>query len=173
VGTVTRSTLSGLAAGTYLALTPAQLKILRGAKGDRARRDHVGGLISRKTATMLAVADAWWFLKWLGGADITYGKRLHKGQMTRIELLDADKVTAAVASLAKLDLKKAFFAIDEAKFRYSSVAFWVEDKWKQEGRKTVLDAAICKNVMGAFARLEPFVQSAVDDERSLVFTTTF
>lgn len=170
---MSRPTLSGLAAGTYLALTPAQLKLLRGTKGDRARRAHIDGLISRKTATMLAVADAWWFFKWLGGADIAYGKGLHKGQMTRIELLDADKVAAGVASLAKLDLKKAFFAIDEAKFRYSNVAFWVEDKWKQVGRKTVLDAPICKNVVGAFARFKPFVQSAVDEKQSLVFTATF
>lgn len=170
---MTRPTLSGLAAGTYLALTPAQLKTLRSVKGDRARRDHVGALISRKSVTMLAVADAWWFFKWIAGADIAYGKRLHTGQMTRIELLDADKVAAGVAALAKRDLEKAFFAIDEAKFRYSSVAFWVEEKWQQEGRKTVLDAAICKNVVGAFARFRPFVQSAIDDERSLVFTTTF
>lgn len=93
--------------------------------------------------------------------------------MTRIELLDADKVSAGIAALAKLDLKKAFFAIDEAKFRYSNVAFWVTEQWEKEGRKTVLDAAICKSLVGAFARFEPFVQAAIAEKRSLVFTATF
>lgn len=170
---MTSPTLSGLAAGTYLGLTSAQLKLLRGTKGDRARRQHVEGLIAGKSATLLGVADAWWFFKWLAGADIAYGKRLHKGQMTRIELLDPANVAAGVAALEKLDLKKAFFAIDEAKFRYSSVAFWIAEEWKAAGRTTVLDAPICENLERAFTRFQPFVTSTIDDGRSLVFTASF
>ena len=163
------ASVTGLAAGTYLALTPVQLKALRACKGDRARRDHVAKLACDR----LDAGDGWWFLMWIAGRELQLGKSLHRGQMHRIELLDLDKAAAALAALATKDLRAAFFAIDEAKFRYRCVAFWVAEQWEREGRKTVLDDAVFATVKSAFERLVPFVDAAIPGKRALIFTTSY
>ena len=162
-------TVSGLAAGTYLALEPGQLKALRACKGDRARREHVAALKCER----LDVGDAWWFLRTLGGRALDAGKSLHKGQMHRIELLDRTLLATALAALRSLDLRLAFFAIDEAKFRYSSVAFWVAEQWQREGRRTVLDDAVFASVERGFAALGPFLDSAIAGQRDVLFTVSY
>lgn len=162
-------TVTGLAAGSYLALTAAQLKTLRACKGDRARRDHVAMLRCER----LDVEDAWWFLKTVGGDALELGKSLHRGQMHRIELLDLGQLSTAVAVLGKLDLRAAFFAIDEDKFRYSNVAFWVADQWKREGRTTVLDKKTFAVVRRGLTALTPFVAAATAAQHSVLFTTSY
>lgn len=164
---------TGLAPGIYLALTAAQLKALRGIKGDRVRRDHVASLARMKACDKLDVGDTWFFFKYLGGIDIAIGKGLHKGQMTRIEWLDPAKLAAATSKLGALDLKKAFFAIDEAKFRYSNVAFWVAEQWEKEGRKTVLDNHVFGRVKIAVGKLVPFVAAAAAGGKHVLFTTSY
>jgi hypothetical protein len=162
-------TTTHLAAGRYLALTDAGLAALRKAKGDRARREHVAGI----TANALDVGDAWPFFKHLAGVDVFLGTRLHRGQMHRIELLDLSKLEAALDTLAARDLREAFFGLDEAAFRHSSVPFWVADRWKEEGRTTVLDDHVFRRVSSAFAMLQRFVIDARANSWHVVFTTSY
>lgn len=164
---------TGMADGRYLALTTTQLKALRAMKGDRARRDHVADLVKTRGCDVLEMGDAWWFVVWLSGNDLKLGKGLHKGQTTRIEWLEPAKVAACMAKLAKLDLKKAFFAIDEAKFEYSSVQFWVKRAWQEEGRTTVLDDHVFGRVKKAASKLASFVEAAAEDDKHLVFNVTY
>ena len=164
---------TGLAPGRYLALTTAQLKGLRATKGDPARRDHTRQLAASGGCDALDVGDAWFFLNWLGGADVACGRALHKGQMTRIELLDPAKLAAALVKLGALDLKAAFFAIDEQAFRYSNVAFWVAEQWQKEGRKTVLDDHVFARVEHALGSLAPFVAKATASDKDVLFMTSF
>jgi len=157
--------VTGLAEGRYLALTPAELKALRACKGDRARREH----IAASGAPRLDVGDAWFFLRYLGGDEVALGKRLHRGQMHRIELLDREKVAAALATL--VELRAAFFAIDETKFRYKHVAFWVAEQWQREGRTTLLDETVFARVAAARDALVRFLADTAG--RELVFTASY
>lgn len=162
---------TGLADGTYFALAAADVKRLRGAKGDRARRDCIDAL--RTQVRRIDVGDAWWFLAWLGDAALAEGTSLHRGQMSRIELLDEAKFSAALGRLAVLDLRTAFFAIDEARFCHANVAFWVKKQWDVEGRTTVKDEHVFGRVADALPRLSAFATEAVKREQRLVFTTRF
>jgi hypothetical protein len=160
---------TGLSSGRYLALTDAELKSLRGTKGDRLRREWV----EKTKATSLDVGDVWLLYKHVAGMDIAFGKSLHKGQMHRIEWLDAAKLTAALAQITSGDVRAAFFAIDEEKFNYSNVAFWVKDQWKREGRTTVLDDHVFGRYQAGLVKLKPFVEAALAAKRHLVFSTSY
>ena len=156
-------TLTGLSPGTFLALTKEQLKALRSCKGDRKRREHVETLACAR----LDVADTWQFLSTIGGWELCVGKSLHRGEMHWIMLLDVAAARAVVAKLGELDLRAAFFAIDEAMFRHRNVPFWVTEKWELEGRTTVLDDAVFANVE---RRLTKFIATAAADARHVLFT---
>ena len=162
-------TITGLAAGTYFALAPPQLKALRACKGDRARRDYLRD--HGASLEPLDVGDAWWFIRFLG-CECARGKSLHRGQMHRIEWLDAIALSSALADLAGRDLRARFFAIDEAKFRYSNVAFWVADGWKRDGRTTVLDDEVFAGVERGVAELSAWL-ARVAAGREVVFSTSY
>jgi hypothetical protein len=150
-------------------LSDAELKALRGTKGDTKRRTW----IAQAKAESLSVGDVWLLYKHVAGADIALGKRLHTGQMHRIEWLDPAKLTAAVQRITARDLKKTFFAIDEAAFTYSSVAFWVTNQWKAEGRTTVLDDHVFRRYEKGLAKLKPFVEHALGAKKHVIFTTSY
>ena len=155
--------------GRYLALSVAELKELRGTKGDTKRRTW----IARSKAQDLSVGDVWLLYKHVAGADIALGKHLHTGQMHRIEWLVPAKLTAALQRITEGDVKNKFFAIDEAAFTYTSVAFWVKDKWKEEGRTTVLDDHVFRRYQDGLAKLKPFVEHALAANKHVIFTTSY
>ena len=160
------ATLTGLEAGTYLALTDKQLKALRACKGDPARRERLETLACER----LNVAEAWQFLATIGSTWLYMGKSLHRGQFHLIMQLDVGALSAELATLGKLDLRREFFAINEEKFRYHNVTFWVAEQWQREGRTTVLDDAVFAIVERGLKKLTKFVAAAVAKDLNVLFT---
>lgn len=159
-------TTTGLSEGRYLALTEAELAALRGTKGDRPRRAWVAST----TATTISVADVWRFYVFVGGAEIAFGKSLHRGEMHVIEWLDATKAKTALDRITAGGARESFFAIDEASFIWSHVAFWVKDRWKEEGRTTVLDDQVFARYESNLVKLSSFVEATIATNKHLVFT---
>jgi len=163
------SKTTGLSIGRYLVLDDAELKALRASKGDPARRKWVEGFKGES----LSVGDVWLVYKFVAGIDIAFGQRLHKGQYNRIELLDAAKLASTVSKLVAGNVRKTFFAIDEKKFNYSSVAFWIADKWKADGRTTILDEHVFKRYESGLAKLKKLADKAIAAHKHIVFAAAY
>jgi hypothetical protein len=177
----------GLSQGFYFGLTASQVKALRGTKGDAPRRQFIEVLKrSHDSGWALAVGDAWCFLQHLfepanyapmpAGCSLCRGRSLHKGQISRIELLPSDTLPHLVEALKPVDeagLRALFFEMSEERFRYRWVPFWVAKEWQREGRTTVLTEAQFSHLWRALKKLRAFLASAVQAHRQVVFACNF
>jgi hypothetical protein len=153
-----------LPAGYLLAVDAAGLKALRALKSDPKRRE----LMKQQLATSappvaLALGDCWQYLEHLSPSELlTSGKRLHKGQLCHLFLLDPVEVSAALAQLPldEAATHRAFLAIEEKAFAYRFVPFWVSDEWKRKGVKTMLTQAQAVKVASALTALRGFIEHA-------------
>lgn len=157
--------------GHFFSFDDAGLKALRARKGDRARREHVSGLVRAPgSCRLLSIGEAWAWAKWLIGREVFRGKSLHRGSMGHIEVLSTDAVSAALARLPneRAALERAFLGIDEAAFRYSMVPFWVTNEWQRDGVTQLLTAERAARVAQAIAELRVFVDEVIGAGHHLV-----
>ncbi|HEX5064406.1 MAG TPA: hypothetical protein VFV99_33755 [Kofleriaceae bacterium] len=165
--------------GYYLALDKKAVARLRSTKGDRARRAFVVDFIRTSPARTLCVDETHYLLEFVNRErdvpeSLKWGKAMHKGQFYRLERLETAAVVAALAALPndQAALAKQLRAMDEAKFRYHNVSFWVAEEWEKQGRKHVV---LRDTPARAFAQLEDiraFV-GAVPSDHTLFFAISY
>lgn len=162
-----------LSPGYLMAFTADELKKLRGIKGDPARRKYA--LERKKTVTnTLELLDSWVWLDFMCGKTarpFVGGQRLHKGQMSRLQLYDVD---AFVAELNKLPsdeagLKKHFDGLKEADFHYRYVPFWTANKWKAAGVTGLKTPARRAEVIAKLIAARVFIDQTVERGEQLLF----
>ncbi|MDC3379086.1 hypothetical protein OAX78_02255 [Planctomycetota bacterium] len=171
-----------LSGGVYLALRSAEVKTLRAAKGDRARRAHVESLVGSAKKWLVDTKCGWSFLQFVlfhdhaGGTALFQGKKLHRGDLRRLNLLDSAALPELVELMNGVDdtgFRKQFFASSDTDFRYGSVPFWVNDDWKRIGRTTAFTEGSFRVTWKALKALRTFLPRALADDRTLLFTVDF
>jgi hypothetical protein len=176
-----------LSDGFYFALTADQLKALRATKGDPGRRQFIEDLKTLDNKRwQLNVGDAWTFLQHLfdpenypdmpSGHYLCHGRSLHKGQFSWIAVLPSENLPAIAAVLTRLDdraFRSIFFEMNEERFRYRYVPFWVAEKWQREGRTTIVTEEQYANVWSALQLLRSFLPVASAESRQVVFASNF
>lgn len=159
--------------GLLMAFTAAELKKLRGIKGDPARRKYV--LERQKTAeNTLELLDCWEWIDFMCGKTarpFVVGTRLHKGSMSQLQLFDAEAFIGALNKLPsdEAGLKKHFDALVEADFHYRYVPFWTANKWKAAGITSVKTPARRAEVIEKLAAARVFIDQTTERGELLLF----
>jgi hypothetical protein len=157
-----------LASGYLLSVDTPTIKELRSTKGDPARRKALRELLH---GDVLPLSYSWVYLDYLAGPTGAFrnGKSLHKGQSHFIVLLDTRFASALSELPDECGVRRAFLAIDEAKFSYRYVPFWVTKEWAETGVSTMLTAPEADKIAQSLTALRGFVSGATAVGRSLLF----
>ncbi|MFT3706531.1 MAG: hypothetical protein QM817_02575 [Archangium sp.] len=159
--------------GQLMAFTAAELKILRGVKGDPARREWVKKRKKTRENT-LELNDSWSWIDFMCGKDVrpfVRGTKLHKGQFSRLQLFDLDVFLGELNKLPQDEagLQKKFDALSEEGFRYSYVPFWFSDKWKAAGITTIKTKARGAEVIEKLTAARVFIDATQERGEKLLF----
>jgi hypothetical protein len=159
--------------GLLMAFTAAELKTLRGIKGDPARREYVMKR-ARTKENSLELLDSWEWIDFMCGKDarpFVRGQSMHKGQLSRLQVFELDAFVAELNRLPsdEAGLKKAFDALVEADFHYRYVPFWTANKWKAAGITSVKTPARRAEVIAMLSAARVFIDATQERGEKLLF----
>jgi hypothetical protein len=164
-----------LSAGLLMAFTAAELKTLRGVKGDLARRQWVKKR-PKTRANCFKLLDSWCWIDFMCGAEahpFMRGQKLHQGQSSRLQLYDLEAFVGELNQLPQDEagLRKKFESLKEADFRYRYVPFWTADTWREAGVTKIKTRARGAEVIATLVAARSFIEATVARGEKLLFFT--